>query len=250
MATEFDLNKDELYEILCAKGIENLYHANTIATSITFLNEQNLLSRKYVIDHGLFQTEQYSDEMDKRFNIWDDIFLDAMDIHTEFRRPNKYGPFLFSFNTNLIKSDDVKNVRITKINPVRWKTSQSESDWYYSDLNEFEDKYRKGNKIKDVGSMIILKDINGKFPLRPYLNKLILDNPNLIVNYKNEQQYLANILTQKINEVVSQNEFNGIQKHLRHKHNILNCDCWLKYNYFHLRDFKELKRLFHPNPNI
>lgn len=249
MATEFDLNKNELYEILSSKGIQNLYHANTIATSITFLNEKNLLSRKYVAENGLFQTNQYSDEVDKKFNIWDDIFLDAMDIHTEFKRPNKYGPFLFSFDTSLLKSDDVQNIRITKSNPVYWKLSQSESDWYYSDLNEFNDKYKKGNKLKDVGSMIILRDINGKFPLRPHINRLILDNPNLVVNYKNEQQYLANILTEKISDVINQNGFNDVQKHLRHKHNIFNCECWYKYNYFHLSDFEELKRLFHPNPN-
>ena len=250
MSSKFDLNKHELYEILNNKRIHNLYHANTISTSITFLNEKHLLSRKYVSDNGLFQTEQYSDELDKKFNIWDDIFLDAMDIHSEFKRPNKYGPFLFSFDISLLKSDDVQNIRITKSNPVNWKTSQSEDDWYYSDLNEFNDKYKKGNKIRDVGSMLILRDLDGKFPLQPYLNRLILDNPNIVVNYKNEQQYLANILTEKINDVITQNGFDDVQKHLRHKHNILNCDCWFKYNYFLLRDFEELKRLFHPNPNI
>ena len=76
MSSKFDLNKHELYEILNNKRIHNLYNANTISTSITFLNEKHLLSRKYVSDNGLFQTEQYSDELDKKFNIWDDIFLD------------------------------------------------------------------------------------------------------------------------------------------------------------------------------
>src|SRR5688572_22002176 len=102
MQPDFNLNKNELFEILHDKGIHNLYHANTIATSITFLNQKSLLSRKYVADNGLIQTGQYSDEKDKKFDIWDGIFLDAMDIHTEFNRRNKYGPFLFSFNTELI----------------------------------------------------------------------------------------------------------------------------------------------------
>ncbi|SHM43052.1 hypothetical protein [Flavobacterium chilense] len=249
MASEFDLNKEELYEILNAKGIKNLYHANTIATSITFLKQKSLLSRKYVEDNGLIQTTQYSDAKDKRFNILDDIFLDAMDIHSEFKRPNKYGPFLFSFSTELIKSDFVKTIRITKMNPVHWKSTQSEKDWYYSDLNEFNNNYKKGNKSKDVGSMIILKDLHGRFPLRPFLNYLILDNPNLLVNYKKEKTYLTNILTEEILKVISENEFQDIPRELRHQHNALNCSCWFKYNYFHLRDFDVLKRLFHPIPN-
>jgi hypothetical protein len=249
MTSEFDLNKEELFEILNAKGIKNLYHANTIATSITFLTQKSLLSRKFVEDNGLLQTAQYSDAKDKKFNISDDIFLDAMDIHAEFNRPNKYGPFLFSFSTELLKSDYVKTLRITKMNPVHWKSTQSEKDWYYSDLNEFNEHYKKGNKSKDVGSMIILKDLNGKFPLHPFLNKFILDNPNLIVNYKNEKTILINILTEKILKVISENGFKNITRELRHQHNLLNCECWFKYNYFLLNDFKELKRLFHPIPN-
>jgi hypothetical protein len=248
MVTEFDLNKQELFDILKSKGIENLYHANTVSTSITFLNEKKLLSRKYVSEKGLFQTSQYSDEKDRVFEIWDDIFLDAMDIHAEFRRPNKYGPFLFSFNVDLIKSDDVKNVRITRLNPVHWKSNQTEKDWYYSDLDEFNDKYKKGNKSRDVGSMIILKDLDGKFPLRPHLNRLILDNPNLIVNYKEQETYLANILTEKLSQVVSDNDFTDIQKDLRHKHKLYNCTCWWRYNYFLLQNFPELKKMFHPQP--
>jgi hypothetical protein len=249
MASEFDLNKHELYEILTAKGVQNLYHANTVATSITYLTQKSLLSRKYVEANSLLQTTQYSDTKDKKFNIWDDIFLDAMDIHTEFKRPNKYGPFLFSFSTELLKSDYVKTVRITKKNPVHWNSMQSEKDWYYSDLNEFNNQYKKGNKSRDVGSMIILKDVDGKFPLLPFLNRLILDNPNLIVNYRNEKTHLTNILTEKILQVISENGFKNIPRELRHQHNLLNCNCWFKYNYFHLRDFKELKRLFHPIPN-
>jgi hypothetical protein len=251
MNSIFDLNKQELYEILASKGIQNLYHANTISTSITFLNQKNLLSRKFVIDNNLFQTEQYSDELDKKFNIWDDIFLDAMDIHSEFKRPNKYGPVLFSFNLDLLLSSDVNKIRITKVNPVHWKEHQNENDWYYSDLNEFNDNYKNGNKLKDVGSMIIIKDINGKFPLNPHLNKIILDNPNLLVDYNKEQKYLAHILTEKMDEILLENGFNLIEKELRHKkHNALNCKCWFKYNYLYLRNFNELKRLFHHNPII
>lgn len=248
METEFDLNPKLLHDILAAKGITNLYHANTFSTSITFLKEKSLLSRKYVEDHHLFQTAQYTDTKDKQFDIFDDIFLDAMDIHTEFTRPNKYGPFLFSFNLDILLSKSIKSIRITKMNPSRWNQAQSEIDWYYNDLNDFDAKYKKGNKISDVGSMFIFKGLGGKLPLRPQLNKFILDNPNLLVNYKDEKTYLANILTEEIDEIFLSNGFTDIQKELRHKHNAFNCSCWRIYNYLHIADFNELKKRFHSNP--
>ena len=49
--SKFNLNTTELYDILVKKGIANLYHANTVSTSITFLNHKNLLSRKYIEDN-------------------------------------------------------------------------------------------------------------------------------------------------------------------------------------------------------
>ncbi|MFC6098368.1 hypothetical protein ACFPVY_17100 [Flavobacterium qiangtangense] len=248
MATEFDLDKNKLFEIFREKGIENLYHANTIATSISFLNEKSLLSRKFVLDNNLFQTDQYSDEKDKKFGIWDGIFLDAMDIHTVFNRRNKYGPVLFSFSTELLKSDLVNSVRITRVNPVHWNSTQSEKDWYYSDLDEFKNNYKKGNKLKDVGSMLILNDINGKLPLRPFFNKLILDNPNVSVNYNEHETYLSDIIAEKILEVLTKNKFEDIPKHLRHKNSLVNCICWSQYKNFNRGDLSELKKLFHPNP--
>jgi hypothetical protein len=111
MVTEFDLDKNKLFEIFQEKGIENLFHANTVGTSISFLKEKALLSRKYVADNELFQTEQYSDAKDIKFNIWDGVFLDAMDIHTEFRKRNLYGPFLFSFNLDILKSDLINEIK-------------------------------------------------------------------------------------------------------------------------------------------
>lgn len=248
MDTEFDLNSKELFDILHNKGISCFHHANTISTSITFLKEKHLLSRKYIEDNKLFQTRQSSDALDKIFNIWDDIFLDAIDIHKEFSKNNLYGPFLFSINLNLLKSSDIKSVRITKKNPVRWRKNENEKDWYYSDLNEFNNNYKTGNKGKDVGSMFIFKNIGGKIPLTPYLEKITLDNPNLWVNYKNENVVLSKIITDELDTILKENGFDQIAKELRHKHNFFNCKCWLKYNLLLLTNFNELKKLFHTSP--
>lgn len=248
MNSEFDLNKIELYEILKEKGITHLYHANTVGTSITFLNQSHLLSRKFVEDNNLFQTTQYTDAKDKKFEIYDDVFLDFIDIHKEWNKHNFYGPFLFSFDIELLKSDLIKTLRITKKNPSNWSDSESEKDWYYSDLDKFKDNYKKENKKKNIGSMIILKDIDGKLPLRPHLNKMIFDNPNLTLNIKGEKKYLANLLKATLEEVINNNGFSDIDKKLRHKHKVFQCRCWIEYNAMHLFRFNNLKRLFHPKP--
>ena len=245
----YNLNTTELYDILLKKGITYLYHANTISTSITFLNHKSLLSRKYVEDNELFQTTQYSDDKDKKFDIYDDIFLDFIDIHEEWKRHNNYGPFLFAFSIELLKSNEVKSLRITKKNPVHWKVTESEKDWYYSNLKDFDDNYRKGNKLKDVGTMIILKDLNGKLPLRPNIKKFIFDNPNLFVDYKNEKQYLSQLLGTELKKIVNENDFTDIERVLRHKHKIFRCSCWHQYNIMLWKDLNNLKRLFHHNLN-
>ena len=245
MNSEFNFDGKDVYQILKSKGINSLYHANTVATSITYINQKHLLSRKYVNDNNLKQTGQYSDKLDIEYDLWDDIFLDAMDIHSVFRRENLYGPFLFTFKLELLNSGLIQKVRITKKNPVHWKSNESETDWYYNDLDKFNTDYKKGNKLKDVGSMFVFKNLEGKLPLLPFLEEIKLDNPKAIVNYNGRKEYLSKILTEDFNKILKRNGFGQIPKKLRHENNFVGCTCWVKYNRLLLTDVKELKRLFH-----
>lgn len=47
--------------ILLEKGVTHLYHANTVATACTFIENNGLLSRGAVDDLGLYQTSQATD---------------------------------------------------------------------------------------------------------------------------------------------------------------------------------------------
>ena len=67
--------------ILKEKKVKHLYHANTVATACTFLENGGLLSRGYVEDHDLFQTSQRSDEHDQHVDVFYDIFFDSVDVH-------------------------------------------------------------------------------------------------------------------------------------------------------------------------
>lgn len=68
------LKNRELYELFEEKGVKNLFHANTVATSITFLEEGGLLSRDWVERNERYQTPQSSDDVDKLFDVFDDVF--------------------------------------------------------------------------------------------------------------------------------------------------------------------------------
>ena len=97
--------------------VEFLYHANTVSTSITFIENNALLSRHFVESNNLFQSNQPSDKEDKLFDVWDHVFLDGEDLHKRYSRANKYGPVLFRFKLELLTSPQFQNVFITKTNP-------------------------------------------------------------------------------------------------------------------------------------
>lgn len=69
------LNPKELYDFLVSKNINHFFHANTVRTSCTFIEEKGLISRGCVESRGLIQTVQSSDLIDKKFNVWNDIIL-------------------------------------------------------------------------------------------------------------------------------------------------------------------------------
>ena len=64
------MKPDGVYQVLKGIGATHLHHANTVTTSCTFLEHAALLSRDYVEKHGLAQTNQSSDEIDKKYGIW------------------------------------------------------------------------------------------------------------------------------------------------------------------------------------
>lgn len=246
--SKFDLNPKELYDVLQKKGVDKLYHANTVATARLYLEHQCLLSRQYVETNNLYQTPQYTDEKDKKLGIYDDIFLDMVDIHDYLRRPNFYGPLLFVFTTDILLSGLFETVRITKTNPSKWSVGGSEEDWYYSDMNDFEGNYMIGNKILDVGKMIIIKGNDGQLPLENYCVKLILDNPNLHVPVEGQNLYLIDIIKTYFEPLFADEFYNHVEKEVRHKNIHRGCSCWTKYKNKFNYEMPDFRRLFHKEP--
>ncbi|WNR45103.1 hypothetical protein [Paenibacillus roseipurpureus] len=169
-----ELDRKLVLEKLRDKGITHLYHANTVATACTFLRQGGLLSRGAVEARGLYQTPQNSDDIDKKFNVWNDIFFDSIDLHTFFSRQNHYGPVLFKFNIDVLSYDQLPPIWVTKDNPTRWKKGENN---YFLTIEDFESEYSLG-KYRE---MITLRNTTEVLPFIPYLEEIILDDPKLMI---------------------------------------------------------------------
>lgn len=171
------LNNRKLYKLLKEKGIQSLYHANTVATSITFIEENGLLSREYIEKRKLFQTPQTSDEIDKLFDVFDDIFLDTTDLHKYFFRQNHYGPVLFKFSIELLLDDNFE-IWVTKDNPIYWSKRSDISNNYFKSVNELSKKWNKHERQR---KMLTIKKPNSPI-LFNYLESITLDNPKVTLD--------------------------------------------------------------------
>jgi len=170
-----ELDTAAVYRALLEKGIDSLHHANTLQTSCLFLQQGRLLSRGSVEDRGLIQTLQHSDDLDKRYAIWHDVFLDSVDIHERAKARNLYGPVLFRFRLELLLDKQIRTIWITKKNPTKWRDNDRVEDRYFTSVDEFAEKYLKG----DFDTMFVLRHTGGSLRLSPYLKDIVLDAPTV-----------------------------------------------------------------------
>ncbi len=206
----------EIKDYLLKNDITELFHANTVTTSLTFISEGGLLSRGEVEKRGLKQTSQLSDNTDKLFNIWNDVFFDSCDVHQVVKNANKYGPVCFVFSADLLDDINLSPIRITKTNPYNWDYSFPDNidDNYIDDISE----YRKG----DIAMHLTFCDCHTVIPFSPYLKKIIIDDPHLDDN---------DIFEKARNSILDQLRINNIDCELQIRHCLL-CNCSKKYNSF------------------
>lgn len=142
-------------------------------TACTFLSESALLSRGYVENHGLDQTPQSSDSIDKKYRIWNDVFLDTIDIHYRASQRNYYGPVLFILDLDVLIHSPISTVWITRKNPTNWVPGERRFERYFSSISRLVESFVPS----DFGSMIVLRDIGGRLPFAGHLKRLIVDDP-------------------------------------------------------------------------
>lgn len=224
------LDNEQLYDFFSKQGIQYLYHANTVATSITFLQQKGLLSRGAVENRGLFQTKQESDEKDRKFNVWDDIFLDTIDLHGFFPRQNLYGPISFRFNCNFIL-DSKYEIWVTKSNPIHWTEESSDEEKYFTSIDELKKNWLL---IPRQRMMITLKN-NSAPVLFDSLDKITVDNPRVKINDLRIYEQTVTALEECIDE-----SFYDL-----FARRVCNTKCYCTDNYLY-STVDKLKRLFFP----
>ena len=175
--------------VLREKRINELHHANTVATSLTFLTLGGLASRGEVERQGLRQTEQYTDPLDKRYGIWNDVFTDTVDIHGRARRLNQYGPVLFILPVDVLEDlPDGTEVMITKKNPTKWVPKEAPGERYFADVDELEEGLTRGT----FDQMVTLRLEDGILSF-PEETRMLVDDPQRSPNdaFKRAMKQLA-----------------------------------------------------------
>lgn len=160
--------------MLSGKSVDRLHHANSVMTSCTFVQQGGLASRGYVADRGLPQTPQYTDAIDKKYQIWYDVFTDTVDIHHRARRRNLYGPVLFVLPVTVLQNLPAESrVYVTKKNPCHWRDGEPDGDRFFMTLDDLETGLTKG----EFGQMIVITTESGILPFPAGPVSILLDDP-------------------------------------------------------------------------
>lgn len=230
-----ELNNSELYDFLIEKEVLALYHANTVRTSLTYFTERGLLSRGAVELKGLIQTPQSSDEVDKVLNVWNDVFLDTVDLHSFFPRQNYYGPVLFELSIDLVKDDEFE-IWITKNNPINWKKETPDDERYFVDIDDLKKHW---DKIPRQRKMITIRNCNSPI-LFNYVRRIIVDDPKVTLKQDETKIYVFNESVKIIREAITN------EHPLKGKFMTRDCKgyCYCTSNYLHQHNKVEIKRLF------
>lgn len=225
------LDNSELYNFFIEKDITHLHHANTVATSITFLRNNGLISRGNVEAKGLFQTNQDSDSDDKTNDVWNDIFFDTKDLHGYFPRQNLYGPVLFKFTSDLIIDENLEFF-ITKDNPIYWTSKTPYGKKYFTGIEDLRSNWDKFALHK---KMLTIRKPNKDISF-DHLESVILDNPRVTI-YDNTRLWPQ--ISGSINAAVNH----------RFQVQYRECDksCFCHPNYLHQYSTQKLAKFFLPN---
>lgn len=165
----------DVYELLKERGVDKLYHANSVKTSLSLLKLGGLASRGAVTDNRLPQTSQISDDKDRQHGIWHDSFLDTYDIHRALKRRNFYGPVLFVMTAELLlRLPAGATVLVTRCNPTKWD-ELPEAQRYFMTKHDLDTGLRVGH----FDHMITIRSPNGVVPFAGTVERILLDEPRL-----------------------------------------------------------------------
>ena len=168
-----DIPSAHVFETLSGKAVHSLHHANSVLTACQFIRRRSLLSRGNVERLGLAQTPQYTDDSDRRYSVWFDVFVDSVDIHNRASTANLYGPVLFVFDLSVINRNATGRLWVTKLNPSKWADRSNKERWFQN-KSDLQATFVKGR----FDQMVVLRHSGGALPFGRHLRKVVLDDPD------------------------------------------------------------------------
>ena len=171
------LQGSDIYQILKRIGVTHLYHANSVITSCTYLEQCGIVSRGFAEDHKLPQSAQPSDELDRKYGIWHTIFVPHLDIHDrqgQTKAPNLYGPVLFVLDLDvLLGLPRGAELRVTKRSPAYWFDNEPDSARWFQNAEEVAQNFSPD----DIHKMLAIQIPSGKLDFPNRRARIILDDP-------------------------------------------------------------------------
>jgi hypothetical protein len=171
------LQGSDVYEILKRIGVTHLHHANSVITSCTYLEQGGIVSRGFAEDHGLQQSAQPTDELDRKYGIWHTIFVPHVDIHDrqgQTKAPNLFGPVLFVLDLDvLLRLPPGAEIRVTKRSPAYWYDAEPDSARWFQDAAEA----AQNLSADEIHQMPAIQIPSGKLDFPNRRARIILDDP-------------------------------------------------------------------------
>lgn len=233
-----EVSPKELYNFLSRRKLKYFFHANTVKTSCTLIEQKGLLSRGEITKRKLAMTAQSSDDIDKKFNVWNDIFFDIVDLHGYFPRQNLYGPVCFKISNEFLLDKNLPNICITKDNPIYWKQDMSDEEKYYLTVSEYASEFDENMKNGTIQvKMFTIHDTSKRIPFKKYLVEVILDNTAVKINGEALFPIAKEALASGLSKA-------GFDLNILKIRTCTNCFC--EINYMKQVSIAELEKLFLP----
>jgi len=248
MIEDFALSSKALYSILKEKNVQFLYHANTVATSLTFIKSGCLLSRHQVEIDGLTQSYQKSDEHDKKHDVWDHIYVDGTDHHKIYGQSNFYGPVLFRLDLKLLVSPSFQEIYVMKSNPMFWNDKMSLDDKFYQNIDEIAADYLTKKK-NDAQIMFTFRNPGHNLKFNKFLHSIGIDEPSIPIKLRTGAEIPAgDFVRTTIESALKDNNLSHIPVLKRHEKGLEWCKCEAQYTFMYNFNLKEFKRRFSITP--
>ena len=225
---QMQLHTDFLLDLLQQRGVRTLVHANTAVTTTHFITHQALLSRESVEHLGLCQTAQRSDAVDPVVGVWNDVFVDSVDIHTQGGVRNVYGPIVLEFDVEILRQACNGSMWVTKSNPEGWVGVADVERWFQSN-----EEITEGFNVNTFCQMFVFRDCNGELPFGDHLQQVTVDCPNRTINGVNAHDAAVDLLQTALTN-------SGLDVPIIKRNCRAGCRCGLAYPYISAPEIQSL----------